>query len=196
MPDIAGIIPAAGAGTRFGSGHKLLAPLTVNKVIGPVILHVVNAMQSCTPLVVVIRKGDKELESVLSALPVVIAHNTEASKGMSTSIVCGIRMAASANGWCIMPGDMPYIRPETCRAVFDALRQGFDIVVPGDGKHPGHPVGFGRRLRDELLSLQGDTGARGLLQQYRDQVHCLGLDDPGIRRDVDRVSDLQGLRLE
>jgi len=46
------------------------------------------------------------------------------------------------------------------------------------------------RLRDELLKLDGDQGARAVLERHRDAVRLLECDDPGILFDVDRKSDL------
>ncbi|MBI2508985.1 MAG: nucleotidyltransferase family protein, partial [Betaproteobacteria bacterium] len=52
------------------------------------------------------------------------------------------------------------------------------------------PVGFGAKLRDELLALGGDQGARAVLERHRDAVKLIECDDAGVLYDIDRKSDL------
>jgi molybdenum cofactor cytidylyltransferase len=85
---------------------------------------------------------------------------------------------------------MPRIAPGTIKAVVDALRQGALVAAPVYKGERGHPVGFGAALRDELLKLDGDQGARAVLERHRDSVRLVECDDPGILFDVDRKSDI------
>jgi molybdenum cofactor cytidylyltransferase len=43
-----------------------------------------------------------------------------------------------------------------------------------------------------LLALDGDQGARALLERHRDAVQLVECDDPGILVDIDRKTDLAG----
>jgi molybdenum cofactor cytidylyltransferase len=45
-------------------------------------------------------------------------------------------------------------------------------------------------LREELLALSGDTGAKSVLQRHRDAVRLLECDDPGVVLDIDQKTDL------
>ena len=78
----------------------------------------------------------------------------------------------------------------TIRTVATALQQGAPIAAPAYKGERGHPVGFGAALRDELLKLDGDQGARAVVERHRDSVQLIECDDPGILFDVDRKSDL------
>ena len=88
---------------------------------------------------------------------------------------------------------MPRVRPDTIRAVAEKLATGAGIVVPSYRGERGHPVGFGSRFKQELLSLSGDAGARALLKLHADQLVRLDVDDPGVLQDVDTPSDLARL---
>jgi len=85
---------------------------------------------------------------------------------------------------------MPRIAPGTIKTVIDALEQGVLIAAPVRKGERGHPVGFGAALRDELLALDGDQGARAVVERHRDSVRLIECDDPGILFDVDRKSDI------
>jgi molybdenum cofactor cytidylyltransferase len=54
----------------------------------------------------------------------------------------------------------------------------------------GHPVLFGRRFWPELMQLQGENGAKGLIATHAQQVIAVTLTDSGILRDVDKPADL------
>ena len=71
-----------------------------------------------------------------------------------------------------------------------ALQEGALIAAPVHGGERGHPVGFGAQLRDELLALDGDNGARAVLERHRRDVRLIACDSPGVLFDVDRRSDL------
>ena len=60
-----------------------------------------------------------------------------------------------------------------------------DIVVPVMGGERGNPVAIGRAYREELLGLEGDRGARLVVQKYKDKVVEVEVDDAGIFVDVD-----------
>jgi molybdenum cofactor cytidylyltransferase len=183
---IAGVLLAAGAGTRFG-GRKLLYPLSSGTSVGVAAL---SNLQSALPRVVsVVRPGDDELRLLLGKEGVSIIECAEADRGMGHSLAAGVAAALDADGWVIALGDMPHVRPDTIRAVAQALEEGAELVVPVFAGQRGHPVGFGRRFRDDLLALSGDAGARAVLTTHASAVHQLETDDPGVVQDVDTPAD-------
>lgn len=74
------------------------------------------------------------------------------------------------------------------RALAAALERGVGIAVPTWQGHRGNPVAFSRKYLPELLVLNGDQGARRLLQAF--PVAEIAVDDPGIRMDIDTPADL------
>jgi len=187
---IAGILLAAGAGTRFG-GRKLLHPLSGGIAVG---VSAVRNLKSALPrVVVVVRPGDEELRLLLARERVAIVECAEAERGMGHSLAAGVAAERDADGWVIALGDMPHIRPDTIRAVAAALKKGATLVVPVFAGERGHPVGFGREFRDDLLTLSGDAGARAVLAAHAPAVRQLEVDDPGVVQDVDTPADAKRL---
>jgi molybdenum cofactor cytidylyltransferase len=183
---IVGLLLAAGAGKRFG-GRKLLYPLLGGIPVGITALR--NLESSVPRLVVVVRPGDQELRELLAGEEVAVVECAEADRGMGHSLAAGVAAVPSADGWVVALGDMPFVRPDTIGGVVRALEQGAEIVVPVFGGQRGHPVGFGRRFRDELLGLSGDAGARAVLRKHASAVRLLEVDDPGVVQDVDTPAD-------
>jgi molybdenum cofactor cytidylyltransferase len=185
---IAGILLAAGAGIRFG-GRKLLHRLPGDIPVGLAALR--NLRTALPDVVTVVRPGDEELHQLLAREPVRVIECAEAELGMGHSLAAGVAAAGGADGWVIALADMPHIRPDTIRAVARALEQGAQLVVPVFAGERGHPVGFGRRFRDRLLALSGDTGARAIVKANPAALLLLEVDDPGVVQDVDTPADAE-----
>ncbi|ALM83412.1 NTP transferase domain-containing protein [Bordetella sp. N] len=95
--------------------------------------------------------------------------------------------AVPARGVLVALGDMPWVTPATLQAICQA-GAGHPIVAPEYDGRRGHPVAFAWDLLPELARLDGDTGARVLLQRHG--VHLLPCHDAGVLRDVDTIADL------
>ncbi len=169
------IVLAAGRGERFkasgGSQDKLNATLNGRALRD----HVLVAVRSSgLPFFVVEREH--------------IAHLK--SRGMGDSIAYGVETTAQANGWLILPADLPLIRPQTLLAVAQALLEAEDhaVVVPFYQGKQGHPVGFKASCGDALKQLTGDRGARSVVTGY--PSIRLDLNDEGMVMDVDTLLEL------
>ncbi len=191
---IAGILLAAGRGSRFG-GDKLLAPLVTSApgvAAGtPVgIASAIHAGQALAEVIAVLRPGDADLAAGMRAAGLATIECANADEGMGATLACGVAAAREADGWVVALADMPWILPSTIASVAAALAAGADIVAPAWAGRRGHPVGFSRRHLDALLASSGDAGARELIASNRAAITLLEIDDPGVLRDVDVPGDL------
>ena len=185
---IAGILLAAGAGSRFGGG-KLLHPLD-GVAIG--VRSARNMMAADLPVTAVVRPGNEELVRLLQSEGVTVTVCSNAADGMGVSLAHAIAQTREAAGWVVALADMPRIRPDTIRQVADTLKQGAVIAAPEYRGERGHPVGLNASLLDELLMLRGDEGARAVIMKHRTQQRLLACDDPGVVYDIDSRADLTG----
>jgi len=184
---IAAILLAAGAGTRFG-GEKLLHPLEDGVAIAAHAAR--NLLAATSDVVAVVRWGDFPLYDMLEQEGCQVTMFQGAARGMGASLAHGVAQSRGADGWIVALADMPRIAPGTVRMVITAVQQGALIAAPVYKGERGHPVGFGATLRDELLKLDGDQGARALVERHRDSIQLIECDDPGVLFDVDRKSDI------
>lgn len=187
-PHLVGILLAAGAGTRFGA-DKLLVALPDGS--GPLVVAAARALRASLPDVrAVIRPGAPRLAELLHDLRVRVIINPAPSRGLGTSIACGVSDAATADGWLIVPGDMPWLTRDSVETVAAALRRGAPLAAPVHDGQRGHPVGFASRFGAELRALDRDIGARHLLQRHAAELQSIPVNDPGVLRDVDTPADL------
>jgi molybdenum cofactor cytidylyltransferase len=111
--------------------------------------------------------------------------------GMGHSIAAGVAATGDAEGWLIVPADMPMLKASSILAVAQALEQ-YPVSFAQYKGQRGHPVGFNAELYSELIGLQGDEGARRILARYPSQG--VEVDDPGVLLDIDTEEDLARLR--
>lgn len=185
MPEITGLLLAAGKGRRYGQ-RKLLADF---KGL-PLVLHGARALTDCERVIAIIRDDDIELQHILQTAGIETRINEEADRGMGYSIACGVRASNHSDGWCILPADMPTITVETVAQVTEALRKGAAIAAPYFRGNRGHPVGFSSAFADQLLALDGDVGARNILLRHSEGLVRIETDDKGILLDIDTPQDL------
>jgi molybdenum cofactor cytidylyltransferase len=198
--DIAAVVLAAGASSRFGS-DKLLHPVTLRGVTMPLAAHsLLPWLETFVQITVVVRSG---AESFCSAIETALGETrsaqidwiecADAAQGMAASLVCGVRANSDAAGWLIGLADMAAVPVSAIAAVRNALLDGADMAAPSRAGRRGHPVGFASHYFDQLLDLQGDNGARRLLERDIPQVTDIKIDDAGIFADIDVPGDLQHL---
>ncbi len=107
--------------------------------------------------------------------------------GMGDCIAAAVRATPDANGWLILPGDLPLIQAATLLMLAGKLAR-HDVVVPVYQGKRGHPVGFSKACIAQLLALKGQHGAAPILLSH--QVMEIPVDDVGTVTDVDTVDDL------
>lgn len=189
-----GILLAAGFSRRFGSDDKLLHPLADGVPIG---LAAARNLTQALPLsVAVVRPDNDTLASALHDLGMKVLRCDKEALGMGDSLSAAVRHAMQSmpaeDGFVIALGDMPSIRSDTIAAVAEQIAAGAAIAAPTYQGQRGHPVGFSAEFGEALASLQGDEGARSLLQRYREKLVLVECGDPGVLLDIDTPEDLSG----
>jgi molybdenum cofactor cytidylyltransferase len=188
MPPV-GILLAAGRGRRFdptGARNKLLQPLQGGDTL--VLASARHLLAVLPEVVAVVAPGDGGVAQLLRDVGCRVVVCEDADTGMAASLRCALDAASSASGWVIALGDMPHVQPATIAAIAQALADGATIAAPMLQGRRGNPVGFSRALLPQLLALEGDHGARGILQTQ--EVTAVAVDDAGIFSDVDSPADL------
>lgn len=186
----AGIVLAAGDGSRLGGRAKALLPHR-----GRPLLHTVTtalADGGCDEVIVVLGAYADEVAAVCPP-DVTVVVNPEWSTGMSTSLRSGVGAAGGHGTVALTVVDFPGITAELVRQVLTEHRRG-TVTLPVFGDRPGHPVVFDHA--DAVAAAQqatADEGARTYLARQRDRVRrldCTALADAG---DIDTVGDLRRL---
>ena len=187
MPGTAGVLLAAGAGSRFGGpDHKLLTVVHGR----PLVQHALENMarSRLTPLLVV--TGAVDLAAVVPGDMATVVNESWAD-GLASSLAVATRWAIDHDLDAIVVGlgDQPGITPDAWRAV--AAATATPVAVATYGGRRRHPVRLARRVWDQLPTT-GDQGARVVMAgspALVTEVACEG--DP---TDVDTLEDLNRWR--
>lgn len=192
-PQVAAIILAAGRSSRMGR-NKLIEPYQGK----PILRHVAEAVLASRagPVIVVTGHDAEKVSLALAGLDVTFIHNPDYVSGMASSLKAGLAAVPDTSAAALIAlGDMPLIRPELIDRLLNALagEASAKAVVPiGEGRR-GNPVILTRALFDAVLRLEGDVGARALLEAAGGDVVEVLLDDAGVLLDVDTPQALQAL---
>ncbi len=192
------VVLAAGRGSRFrGPGHKLEQRLGAAPGADTLLTRTLrHAIATQLPVVVVTTAAfAPTAHRFVAARDVVTLPERDAAGrpqpiGMGHSIVAGVSASGDADGWLILPADMPLVQPATILAVAQGLDR-YPVCFAQYRGMQGHPVGFGTELYSELMALHGDEGARRIVARYAAQP--VPVDDPGVHIDVDTAEDLARL---
>lgn len=201
MTRIAGILLAAGDGTRLGQPKATveLGGLTLAER-GVRLLRDGGA----DPVLVVTGAVPVELPGTLSV------HNPDWASGMGSSLAVGLRaLAAGAlandaladdagigvDAAVIALADQPLIGPEAVRRLVAAHDAGATVAVAAYEGKPRNPVLIDRVHWATLLATAGgDTGARPFLRAHPDLVTLVECGDVGSADDIDTPEDLARVR--
>ncbi len=187
---IVGLLLAAGRSRRFGS-DKLLQRLPDGRTVLEASLAPLAA--SVDRVLVLVRPGPSPLHELLQEKNIPYLEVPQADDGMGTTLAAGIRATAQARGWLVGLADMPCLQADTAARIVHALEQGALLAAPRHQGRRGHPVGFAACWQSQLAALQGNQGARSLLQSAAAQVVTMEVDDPGCLLDIDTPEALAAL---
>jgi nicotine blue oxidoreductase len=174
----AGVLLAAGAGTRYGMPKVLAAE-------GNWLRAGVAALADggCDDVVVVLGAAMVDVPAPARA---VVAADWE--RGLSASLRAGVGAVDTADVAYVVlhTVDTPDVGADVVRRVLDAARSSASGLARARyGDRPGHPVVIARRHWPDLLAgLRGDEGARAFLSGRADVV-AVDCDDLASGRDID-----------
>ncbi|MBC8156093.1 MAG: nucleotidyltransferase family protein [Bacteroidetes bacterium] len=186
------IILAAGASRRFGGQAKQLLPVEGKTLIRR-IAETALAAQLSGPIAVVLGANQELIAAELADLPVQLLDNPDWAEGMSTSLKTGLtafnRTHPTLDAVVVLLCDQPLITPELIRQLTVAfVETGKLMIACRYNGGVGVPALFARPIFADLLALDGDKGARYLLQKRKTDVAEVDFEPAAI--DLDSWDDV------
>ena len=193
-PKIAGILLAAGKSTRMGS-NKLLTPISGK----PMIRVSAEALlaSSAGPVLVVTGHERERVEDALKGLDVSFIDNPAFATGLASSLKAGLAaVPKDIDGVVVALGDMPLVAGRHVNRLIAAFNpaEHRTIIVPVHGGERGNPVLWGRQYFQEMLSLEGDRGAKSLMDKHEDHITEIAMRSDAVLADFDTPQALARLK--
>ncbi|MAZ82443.1 MAG: 4-diphosphocytidyl-2C-methyl-D-erythritol kinase [Rhizobiales bacterium] len=181
------VLMAAGRSSRMGdgAGHKLLAEFDGEPLVRRMAERALASRAES--LVAVTGYRGEDIAAVLEGLDVTLAENPDYASGMASSLKVGVTaLGDELSGIMILLGDMPKLEAAHIDLLLGAFEEndGEAIIRAADGDHRGNPVILPARLVPEIMKLEGDVGARALIEQSSLPVIDIDI-GPAARIDVD-----------
>ena len=180
---VAGVLLAAGEGSRFGQPKALveldgqtLAERGVNTLLAG----------GADPVVVVTGAAPVELDGI----PTV--YNQQWRTGMGSSLRAALRaLPPDVDAAVVALADQPLVGAEAVARLIAAYRVGATVAVAAYGGQPRNPVLLAREHWPEVIATAtGDQGARAFLRARPDLITLIECGDTGRPDDIDTTADL------
>jgi molybdenum cofactor cytidylyltransferase len=189
---ISALLLAAGKGERMGEAKQLLA-IGGQRMIEAALANL--QASRCDEIIVVLGFAAEEIRPLVEGKERVrVVINPHFHKGMSTSIQQGLQaLDPRATGVLIALADQPFIPSEVINALIDQFAAGTKgIVLPVYEGKRGHPVILDRKKYEgKLVKVQGDVGARVIIQDHPEDVLEVAVAAKGVLIDIDDPEDYQ-----
>lgn len=193
MPEIGIIILAAGRSQRMGRPKQLLK-------IGEISLiqHVVNIALNTTyaPIVVVLGSNFELIKKEITDFEVAPIFNPNWENGMGTSVAAGVEAIQKLNpklkAVIILLVDQPLLQPKLLNDLENLYKvSNKKIVASKYNKTFGVPAIFDQSVFEVLKSLDGNKGAKKVIQQFieKDEVAFVDFREGGF--DLDTQKDYE-----
>lgn len=193
---VAVVVLAAGASSRFG-GTKALAKIGGKTLIG----RVLDAIPSneVAETVVVVGHGAQLVSRTIGARKNVrVVANPDYRSGMGGSIRAGVvALSKEADGAMLLQADQPFVTRHLLRRMVRAFEAGSrkgSIVAAAQGDLVSPPVIFARRYFRELAALEGDVGAKTVIERHAGSLRRVLVRSRNVLKDIDTRRDLEEAR--
>ncbi len=198
---IAVIVLAAGGARRFGEA-KLLAPWRGGRLIDGALATAFAAAALAEAQEVVVAVG-AEGEAVAAAARAFAERNGHAprlrivevadwAEGLSASLKAALRsLSPATRAAFVFLADMPLIPHALPARLLEALTEAHAAAAPEVSGELGHPVLLAAELFAAVATLEGDRGARRLLDALGPRLARVPVDDRNVLLDIDTPAALQ-----
>jgi nicotine blue oxidoreductase len=195
---VAGVLLAAGAGSRLGRPKALVVVGGQSMVRrGITLLHDGGA----DPVIVVtgatgpgtdVTGPGADLGGRRERAAIISVHNPDWPAGMGSSLAVGLGAVPGECAAAVLAlADQPLVGPEAVRRLLAAHAAGAGVAVACYDGQPRNPVLISREHWPEVIALaSGDVGARPFLRTHPDLVTEVECGDTGRPDDVDSPEDL------
>lgn len=149
------------------------------------------------PIIVVLGSNAGEFETKLADKKVETVENRNWRQGMGTSISRGVKKGLEIEeklaALVICVCDQPFVSRQTIEKLVGKFSEkSCRIVASAYGQTFGVPALFDKSLFKELAELDGENGAKKIIEKYRNETAFVEFPEGEI--DIDTLEDVENLR--
>ena len=189
---ISAILLAAGQSKRMNGENKL-----TKEIQGiPLIKHSVKNIlaSSIDELIVVLGYQKEIIEKLIDKNEKIkFVFNKNFESGMASSIKTGLNnLSEKTEAFFICLGDMPTVNPNIYNQLIKS-KDNKEIIVPTYKGQQGNPVLFDKSMKEKVLDIRGDVGAKKILGLNKATVLNLEINNQSIVKSFNTQGDFSSL---
>ena len=185
---IAAILLVAGQSKRMGGENKL-----TKKIQGvPLIKHSVKNILAAPidELIIVLGYQKEIIEKLIDKNnKIKLVFNKDFENGMASSIKTGLNnLSEKTEAFFICLGDMPMVGHDVYNQLIKS-KGNKEIIVPTYKGQQGNPVLFDKSMKEKVLDIRGDVGAKKILELNKDKILNIETNDQGITKNFNKLDN-------
>jgi len=195
---ISAILLAAGESKRMEGENKLIKE--INGI--PLIQHAIkNVLGSAIDELIIILGHEKSLiENIITKnKKIKFIYNENYKNGISSSIKIGLNhISKNSEAFFICLGDMPNVNQNIYNKLIKS-RYNYnkklisdrkkEIIIPVFEEKEGNPILFSKFMREKIMNIDGDYGAKKIIEESKNKILYVPIKSNGITLDFDTKED-------
>ena len=189
---ISAILLAAGQSKRMNGENKLTKEIQGIPLIK---LSVKNILASSINELIIVLGHQKEIIEKLidKNKKIKFVFNKNFESGMASSIKTGLNhLSEKTEAFFICLADMPMVNHDIYNQLIKS-KDNKEIIVPTYKGQQGNPVLFDKSMKEKVLDIKGDVGAKKILELNKDKILNLEINDQSITKGFDTQDDFNSL---
>ena len=179
---ISAILLAAGQSKRMNGENKLTKEIQGIPLIK---LSVKNILASSIDELIIVLGHQKEtIEKLIDKdEKIKFVFNKDFESGIASSIKTGLNnLSEKTEAFFICLGDMPMVNPNIYNQLIKSINKR-EIIVPTYKGQQGNPVLFAKSMKEKIINISGDVGAKKILELNKDKILNLEINDQCVTKD-------------
>ena len=189
---ISAILLAAGQSKRMDGENKLTKEIQGVPLIKHSVKNILAA--SIDELIIVLGYQKEIIEKLIDKNgKIKFIFNKDFESGMASSIKTGIdNLSDKTEAFFICLGDMPMINHDIYNQLIKS-KDNKEIIVPTYKGQQGNPVLFDKSMKETVMNITGDLGAKKILELNKDKILNLEINDQSIVKGFNTQDDFNSL---
>ena len=185
---ISAILLAAGQSRRMGGENKLTKEIEGIPLIKRSVKNIIDS--AVDELIIVLGYQKEIIEKLIDKNEKIkFIFNKNFESGMASSIKTGLNnLSEKTEAFFICLGDMPMVNQNTYNHLIKS-RNNKEIIVPTYKGQQGNPVLFDKSMKEKVLDIRGDVGAKKILELNKAKILNVKITNQSIRKDFNTKDD-------
>jgi len=199
---ISAILLAAGQSLRMNGENKLIKEVDGTSLIKYSIKNILGS--SINEIIVILGHEEEKIKSLIGKNNKInFIYNDDFKSGMASSIKIGLNnISKKSEAFFICMGDMPNVNQNIYNKLIKTKynynkklkpEHKKEIIIPTYEGQNGNPILFSKFMKKDIMSINGDNGAKEIVKLNKKKILHVPFDGDGIILDFDTQEDFNSL---